>query len=195
MIEPLKGIPLSQPLRGWFERLTSSVNNSVTKVSDGTEGNIATLDSDGNYEDSGKELPDGELADVDYVDEMVSLIEETIEQWVAERFITDAPLDESVYDPYNYFYSEELTDDSVFILPEITNGGRGILMVGADDEHAEFSISSTGTVTIITSSDNITINADTDTKFCIGTAATQNPLVIKNRLGSAKRTLLRLWYN
>ena len=48
---------------------------------------------------------------------------------------------------------------------------------------AYFILDPNGNVTILNSSSNVVANADTDTKLCIGTSVSQEPLVIKNRLG------------
>jgi len=85
-------------------------------------------------------------------------------------------------------------DDGTFDLPVTANGGWGILVAGADEERAEFSIKSDGTVNRMIASANVVANADTDGKVCIGTSVA-SPCVIKNRLGGTKAILLQLWYN
>ena len=52
-----------------------------------------------------------------------------------------------------------------------------------------------GDVILILNSANVVANADTDTKICIGTAATQEPLTIRNRLGAQKNINLIIWYS
>lgn len=79
-IEPLKGIPLSQPWRGWIEQIKTAVDNSATKIVGASADNILISDSDGNLVDSGSVLPSGVVVD---------------EEWVAERFITENLLDEA----------------------------------------------------------------------------------------------------
>jgi hypothetical protein len=54
-----------------------------------------------------------------------------------------------------------------------------------DDNYAVFYVNSGNTVVLL-HSDNAVANADTDNKLCIGTAAAQNPLIIKNRSGSTR---------
>ena len=95
--------------------------------------------------------------------------------------------------PLAYQFNGNLGDDLTFTLPVITNGGRGILVVGADEERADFSIKSDGTVNLIMASANVVVNVDTDTKFCIGTSVA-SPVVIKNRLGATKMVILNVWY-
>jgi len=49
---------------------------------------------------------------------------------------------------------------------------------------AYFILDPNGNVTILNSSSNVVANQDVDDKSCLGTSASQEPLVIKNRLGS-----------
>ncbi len=79
-----------------------------------------------------------------------------------------------------------LADDASYTLPSLVNNGHGFITVGSDVERTEFTVDSAGTVNIIMGSDNVVANANTDTAFCIGTAATQNPLILKNRLGATR---------
>ncbi len=92
-----------------------------------------------------------------------------------------------------YFYSASLADDATFSLPVIANGGRGSVVIGATEEEADFAIASDGTVSLINATASVVVNADTDTKFCLGTSVA-SPCVIKNRLGSAKNVVLELVY-
>lgn len=88
----------------------------------------------------------------------------------------------------------DVADDASFNLPQMVNGGMGLLVAGVDEERAQFSIKSDGTVNLIVASANVVANADTDGKVCIGTSVA-SPCVVKNRLGSTKAVLLQLWYN
>jgi hypothetical protein len=93
-----------------------------------------------------------------------------------------------------------VADDGTIVLPAITANAsaHGIVQVsaaGAIEQSAEFEIDSTGNVALIRGTDNVVANADTDGMLCIGTAAAQNPLTIKNRLAGAKTVLISLWYN
>lgn len=94
----------------------------------------------------------------------------------------------------SWLHVGDVADDATFTLPSVTNSGFGTLVAGADEERAQFSIKSDGTVNLIMASANIVANADTDGKICIGTSVA-SPCVIKNRLGSTKAVLLQLWYN
>jgi len=87
-----------------------------------------------------------------------------------------------------------LADDASFNLPVVTNGGQGLLIIGLDEERAQFTIKNDGTVNLIMVSSGIVANANTDGKFCIGTGVA-SPCVIKNRLGDVKSVLLQFWYN
>ena len=91
-------------------------------------------------------------------------------------------------------HNGDVADDATFNLPVVLNGARGVLVVGADEERADFSIKSDGTVNLIMASANVVANADTDAKVCIGTGVA-SPCVIKNRLGGPKAVMLHLWYN
>jgi hypothetical protein len=93
-----------------------------------------------------------------------------------------------------YGIADTLADDATFNLPIVTNGGHGLLVIGADEERAQFTLKSDGTVNLIMASSNIVANANTDGKFCIGTGVA-SPCVIKNRLGVVKSVLLQFWYN
>jgi len=98
------------------------------------------------------------------------------------------------YHPEWYGVGETIADDASFNLPIMSNGGYGIIVIGKDEERAQFSIKDDGTVNLIMASSNIVANANTDGKFCIGTGVA-SPCVIKNRLGATKSILLQFWYN
>jgi len=92
-------------------------------------------------------------------------------------------------------YQGSVVDDATFDLPAITNSAFGWVTAGSNEERTLFTINATGTVTLISNSANVVANADTDAKLCIGTAATQEPLTIRNRLGNAKNINLVVWYD
>ncbi len=92
-----------------------------------------------------------------------------------------------------YFYGQSLADDGTVTLPTITVGAYGNVAIGNDEERASFAIDTSGNVNLMSYSDNITANADTDGKFCIGTSVA-NPVVVKNRLGSEKTVMITIWY-
>jgi hypothetical protein len=94
-----------------------------------------------------------------------------------------------------YTHSASVLDDGSFNLPAITNNGFGWVTVGDNAERSHFSISSIGAVILLSNTANVIQGADTDNKFCIGTAATQEPLTIKNRLGGTRAVNLVLWYD
>ena len=96
-------------------------------------------------------------------------------------------------------YAAAIADDGTKELPTIAanyaaQGNVIISSAGIIDESAEFEIDSTGTCQIIRGTANVVVNADTDTKLCLGTAAAQNPLTIKNRLGGAKNIMITMMY-
>lgn len=96
-------------------------------------------------------------------------------------------------------YAASILDDGTKALPTIKAnyaaiGNIVISSAGVVDESAEFEINSTGNCQIIRGSANVIVNADTDTKLCLGTAAGQNPLTIKNRLGGVKNIMITIMY-
>jgi len=99
-----------------------------------------------------------------------------------------------------WFSSSSVADDGTVALPTITANAsaHGFIQVsssGVINESAEFEIDSTGTAALIRGTANVVVNADTDVKVCIGTAAAQNPLTIKNRLGGTRTVMITIWYN
>ena len=95
----------------------------------------------------------------------------------------------------NFSYSRSVNDDDFIVLFPVTTTGHGWVTSGDMTEYTEFYVNSTGTVTLLNSSANVVANADTDAKLCIGTAAAQEPLFIKNRLGSAKTLNIFFYYD
>jgi len=97
---------------------------------------------------------------------------------------------------HEYRYSATLADDAVLTLPfSITNVARGFIAIGNNQERTGFWIDNDGDVVLINNSTNVVANADTDANLCVGTAAAQEPLQIKNRLGSSLNLFLVMWYN
>jgi len=96
-----------------------------------------------------------------------------------------------------YTYYASVADDGNHTLPfSITASAYGMVTAGNNEERAFFWVDDDGDVTLSGEvSGNVVANADTDAKLCIGTAATQEPLVVKNRLGGAKNIFLVIWYN
>jgi hypothetical protein len=94
-----------------------------------------------------------------------------------------------------YRYKGSVADDAAYTLPfELTApGGWGMAFCG-NNEYALFRVSGVGVVTLIYNTTNVVANADTDTKFCVGSAASQDPLQFKNRLGSPANLFLTMWY-
>jgi hypothetical protein len=95
--------------------------------------------------------------------------------------------------------AESVADDGHIDLPTITANcaAHGFIQVsssGIINESAEFEINSTGNAALIRGTANVVANADTDTKVCIGTAAAQNPMIIKNRLGGTRNIMITLCY-
>lgn len=93
------------------------------------------------------------------------------------------------------FYNTSLPDDGTLELPTFTSACRGWIIVGKNDEWAEFNVDDDGDVLLTDQSGNIVGNSDTDAKFCIGTSATQEPLILKNRLGSSKEILIEIMFD
>jgi len=98
-----------------------------------------------------------------------------------------------------YRFASTLADDATQALPTVTanypsHGFVQVTTTSAIVESAEFEMGSDGTVNLIRATANVVTNADTDTKFCLGTAAGQNPLTVKNRLGGIRQVLITFWY-
>ena len=104
-------------------------------------------------------------------------------------------------------WAASLADDGTFNLPVIPNAGRGTVVVGADEEAADFTIKSDGTFSLISASANIvaneelltldvapggagwaagnTITGQTSSKTCvIVTVLTTTTYVIRSRTGA-----------
>lgn len=95
---------------------------------------------------------------------------------------------------YQWTYQGSVADDGTFNLPAITTAAMCLITCGSA-EYALFYIDDDGDVTLIANSANVVANADTDTNLCIGTAATQEPLTVRNRLGGALDVNLIMWYD
>ena len=91
-------------------------------------------------------------------------------------------------------YQGSVADDGTFNLPAITTAAIGLITCG-NAEHTIFYVDDDGDVTLISNSANVVANADTDANLCIGTAATQEPLTIRNRLGAPLVVNLIVWYD
>jgi hypothetical protein len=76
-----------------------------------------------------------------------------------------------------------IPDDGTVTMLTITTQGLGIVLV--DGDLCLFTVDSSGNVKLIIDYEDIVANANTDGKFCIGTAV-QNPIILKNRLGASK---------
>jgi hypothetical protein len=92
-------------------------------------------------------------------------------------------------------YKGSLADDATYTLPFelVSPGGWGMAFCG-NTEYSMFCVSGAGVVTLFNTTSNVVANADTDTNFCIGTAASQDPLIFKNRLGSSQNLFVVMWY-
>ena len=96
---------------------------------------------------------------------------------------------------FQWTYQGDLADDASFTLPAFTDACWGMIQAGDNEEYALFSVDNDGDVTLISNSANVVANADTEDKLCIGTAATQEGLVIRNRLAATKNINLIIWYS
>lgn len=92
-------------------------------------------------------------------------------------------------------YKGSLDDDGTYTLPFelVAPGGWGMAFCG-NTEYGMFRVSGSGVVTLFNSTANVVANADTDAKFCICTAGSQDPMVFKNRLGSSQNLFITMWY-
>jgi hypothetical protein len=92
-------------------------------------------------------------------------------------------------------YKVNLEDDATYTLPfELVAPGGWGMVFGGNNEYSFFRVSGSGVVSLMNNTANVVANADTDGYFCIGTAAGQDPLVFKNRLGVSANLFLVMWY-
>jgi hypothetical protein len=113
-----------------------------------------------------------------------------------------------------FVIEKELTDDAYYDLPfSITSGGNaiGFLLCASNNTFAFFYVTGAGTATVFptyltttlvarmmgatnSALTKISVNANTDSSFCIGTAASQNPLRLSNRTGATGKFLIIMFY-
>ncbi len=94
-----------------------------------------------------------------------------------------------------FAYNKSTVDDGIVTLPTITSNAIGLISTNGGATYALFTVGATGTVTSISVSADVALNADTDTKLCLGTAGAQEPLQIKNRLGATHVLNIVVWYD
>jgi hypothetical protein len=94
----------------------------------------------------------------------------------------------------HFIYNAEVADDVVVTLPTLTGPGWGTVIAGDDEEHTTFFAKTDGTIILVGNSVNVVKNIGDDNKLCIGTSVA-NPILIANRLGSAKDILINFWYS
>ena len=121
----------------------------------------------------------------------------SIAEVIASQSIAPGPVTISSVEDWRY--AAAIADDGTKDLPTIAANYAAkceviISSAGVIDANATFMINSSGTVIPQVDSGNVVYNVDTDAKLCIGTAATQNPLTLKNRLGGAKNVMITLMY-
>ena len=117
----------------------------------------------------------------------------SIAEVILSQSISPGPITISTVEDWRY--AAAIADDGTKELPTIAANYAAkveviISSAGIIDANATFMIDSTGTVTPQVDSGNCVYNIDTDVKLCIGTAAAQNPLTIKYRLGSAAAKIM-----
>ena len=96
---------------------------------------------------------------------------------------------------YKATFSGSVNDDATISLPTFTNCCRGSIIAGTNEEYAEFLVDNDGDVTLIVNSDNVVANESTDGNICIGNAASQEPLLIENKLGGVKNIFYVIHYD
>lgn len=93
----------------------------------------------------------------------------------------------------------DVADNGTIIMPfSVDYAAWGWIAIGTAstiNDRAMFFIKGDGNVSLISASANVVANADTDGKLCVGTAATQEPLIIKNRLGASRHITLMVFYD
>lgn len=96
-------------------------------------------------------------------------------------------------------FKGSIADDGIITMPfSIAYFAWGWIAVGSPtnlDARSMFFIDGSGDVTLISNSSNIVANADTDANVCIGTSPSQEPLVIKNRVGVSRHVTLMIFYD
>ena len=96
-------------------------------------------------------------------------------------------------------FKGDVADDGSITMPfSIDYAAWGWITIGtasAINDYSMFFINGVGNVVLISASGNVVANADTDAKLCVGTAGSQEPLVIKNRLGASKHITLMIFYD
>ena len=157
-------------LKTYFDTLYSLTTHTIASHSDANLGAIANSDLMQWDDPSTKWLPK-------------SIAEVILNQAIAPGPVTIGTVE-------TWDYAAAIADDGTKALPTIlANYAAKVEVIvssaGIIDANATFMIDSTGTVTPQVDSGNCVYNTDTDVKLCIGTAAAQNPLTIKYRLGSA----------
>ena len=127
MVEPLKGVKLDQPWRGWFEALTTAMNAAANKVAGMTVGNVFVAKAGGDLDDSGVHI--GDLATEGYVDTAVTRI--PAEKYMTESEMSEAGLEEGAR--YGSFRIGLLTEDDYVFFDEngklIFYGTAGIQLI------------------------------------------------------------------
>ena len=94
-----------------------------------------------------------------------------------------------------FAYNKSVADDGIVTLPAVTSNAYGFVSTNGGATYSHFTVSATGTVTLFNNTADVVANADTDVKVDIGTAATQEPLQVKNRLGSTQILNILFWYD
>jgi len=84
-----------------------------------------------------------------------------------------------------FFGSSTLADDGKVALPAHTVFMFGIVLAKEGATFTIFYATALGAVTLVSNTDDVVDNADTDSKLCIGITDPDNPIEIKNRLGDA----------
>ena len=130
-------------------------------------------------------------------DPSIKWVPRSIAEVIASQSIAPGPVTISSVEDWRY--AAAIVDDGTKALPTIAANYAAkceviVSSAGIIDANATFMIDSTGTVIPQVDSGNVVYNTDTDVKLCIGTAAAQNPLTIKNRLGGAKNIMITMMY-
>lgn len=95
-----------------------------------------------------------------------------------------------VNDASSYIDKQTIADDVNFIAV-MAKSGFGEIIIGDNEEYAQFRFTSAGVVTLTVNSTNV-VTTDTDNKFCIRQSGTN--VAFKNRLGSSKTVVYKITY-
>lgn len=94
-----------------------------------------------------------------------------------------------------FAHNKSLADMAFITLPAVTTHGFGIAIAGTAEQYTQFFTDDNGDVVLVNNTANVNANADTDANLNIGTAAAQEPLIVKNNLNATKVVTVLFWFD